>query len=422
MAGIPLFVAVIACLSVAFYLSLYWNIFFIIFYFVKDKYFKMSVMLFLASIWVVLEYVRNYFLTGFPWNLLGYSQWNNIFFIQIADITGVYGVSFLLIFFNIYLTSLVNKRHFFKNTIILILLILITFLYGFFRLKKFDLNKYKKDEIKVCVLQANIDQYKKFDSQYFEYIRSRFTNLINSRKDAKIDFFVWAETSYPFLYPNNIQYFFKDVKVKSNHVMGVFTEDNKKFYNSAVFLDENLNLVDKYYKIHLVPFGEYFPMQKYIAKILPIVSTLGGVESGQKHSLFAYKNNLLAVNICFESLFPNLIRQFVKEGANVLINISNDGWYLKTSAPYQHFSFNIFRAIENRRYLIRSANTGISAVISPFGEVLASTKIYKKTCFDYVLAGINYLSFYSKFGDVFIFVCFLFIFIFLSKKIIRKSP
>jgi len=281
-AGINSVISFVACLFLAFYMSLYWNIFFVVFYLIKDKYFRITSILFLSSLWVLLEYARNYFLTGFSWNLLGYSQWNNMFFLQMADMVGVYGVSFFVIFFNIFITYILdfclNKKklqsQFLKNTLIASVLLIVIFLYGFYKLKIFDIDKYTKDDLKISVLQGNIEQYKKFDSVYFEYIRNNYTNLINSKQNDKIDIFIWPETSYPFLYPNNIEYFLGKVKVDSNHILGGFNERNKKFYNSAVFLkwdvaNKSSNMLDIYSKIHLVPFGEYFPFKKYVAKNIP---------------------------------------------------------------------------------------------------------------------------------------------------------
>lgn len=451
MAGIPFFISVIAAFLLAFYLSIYWNIFFIAVFLLKNNYFKLYNIIFLSCIWVLLEYARTYVFTGFPWNLLGYSQWNNLMIIQISDITSVYGVSFFIIFINIYLTYMIDlfifskffntltyffcvfkkiKISYFKNsikkkdlycsTIFLFLLIVFVCSYGLYRLHFFNINKYSKDRMKISVLQGNIDQYKKFDFQYFEYIRGTYKNLINLNKN--VDVFVWPETAYPFIFSKNINYFLNGVNVQSNHIIGSFYKFDNKLYNAAIFLDCDLNVIDYYSKIHLVPFGEYFPFQQYLKKIFNNLDSLGGVNYGHNYTLFKLKNNLFSVNICFESLFPNLVRQFVIRGSNILFNISNDGWYLNTSAPYQHFSFNIFRAIENRRYLIRAANTGISAVVDPFGRIKIKTFIYHKSSFISELKGLDYLSFYSKYGDVFILICFVYVcfLLFQNYKFYRK--
>jgi len=433
MAGISFVISAIACLFLAFYLSIYWNIFFVVFYLFRNMYFQLTSLLFSSSLWVILEYIRSYFLTGFPWNLLGYSQWNNILCIQIADITGVYGISFFVIFVNLYILILVDHfivKNFFigcrqsslvKNTIVFISIVLGVFIYGEYKQKIFNFNDYNISgrNLNFCVLQGNIEQYKKFDEQFFENIRNRYTDLINTemQNNKKIDIFVWPETADPFLYPDNLGYFFKDIKIGANHILGVFNEINGDFYNSAVFLNKDLEELTIYSKMHLVVFGEYFPFKEYIKKIIPIVENLGGIEAGKEYNLFKCEGNLIGVNICFESLFPNLNRKFVKKGANILVNISNDAWYLNTSAPYQHFSFNVLRAVENRRYLVRAANTGISGVISPTGKILYRTGLYEKESFSYAVPGIKYLSFYTRYGDVFVLLCFMFLLVpFLSKS------
>src|SRR5574344_1508901 len=382
MAGLNFFLAFVCCSLLSFYLSIYWTIFLYIFYIFQKKFkikFDLNFILFLSSLWVILEFFRTYIFTGFPWNLLGYSQWQNLFFIQISDITGIYGISFFVIFINLYIFYILDflTENFYKtqkkaisyNNLIFVLILLFIFGYGLFSKNKV-LNRdfsYSQKKIKISLLQGNIDQYKKFDNNFRDFICNSYSNLMNL--DRNTDVFILPETAYPFRYYSdfnnndenifNLAYFFdkkNNITYDNKYILGVFNQKKENFYNSAIYLDKNLNFQDEYHKIHLVPFGEYLPLKNLLIQILPFLNNFGGVTRGNSENCFDIDGFKFGVNICFESLFPDLIRKFVykkdRDGADILVNISNDGWYMKTSAPYQHFVFNIFRAVENRRYLI----------------------------------------------------------------------
>ncbi len=422
------FISVFTCLLFAIYLSIYWIIFFAVFYFFrKDSSF--TNMCFLSSVWVLLEFAKTYVFTGFPWSLVGYTQSSNLYFIQIADITGIYGISFLIILANLYFFSLL--KYFFYNlqskqnnsiiipdikrkTLFVLLIFIFVFGYSFYILRFCNFDKFKKSEISFAILQGNIEQYKKFDNDYMRQIRDLYVDLANTCKAT--DIVVWPETAYPHLFPEYKDFFFENLRIKSRHIIGTFIEKNSNFYNSALFLNQDLTAKDFYSKVHLVPFGEFFPYKKYLEKLIPSLKRVGNVSPGEKFTLFEYKDTLLGTMICYESLFPDLARRFTKRGANILVNISNDAWYLDTCAPYQHFSFNIFRAIENRRVLIRTANTGISGIIDQFGKVLIKSDLNSRICLKVKTAGLKKLTFYTKFGNVFVLLAFLFVVGFFLKR------
>jgi apolipoprotein N-acyltransferase len=430
----------------AFYMSLYFvGIGFAIFKY-KNYFHKFYFPIFIAGLWVVIELIKNYFFTGFPWMLLGYSQWNNRLVIQIAEYTGIYGVSFLIVLCNMVLASLIISvvgqtfrfAFFFRKAkalpyiveekarlkpyhtlilqlIFLLILISSVLFFGYKKIQNIENNKNNNEKFSICVLQGNIDQYKKFDFEYKEFIKSRYEYLVNS-STKNMDLYIWPETSYPGLYPNDtlLYSWLRNVVINSNskHLVGMFVKDEGKFYNTILFVDEKAKELDRYYKVHLVPFGEVFPYKNVIEKIIPSVRDLGDVTSGVKQNNFKFKNNYLGLTICFEVLFPNEVRNIVKSGANVLINVSNDAWYLDTSAPWELLVFNVFRAVENRREIVRSANTGISAFIDQTGKIKKMLGVFETGILVDKAEFNNNLTFYTKYGDIFAYICIILVGIF----------
>ena len=192
-----------------------------------------------------------------------------------------------------------------------------------------------------------------------------------------------------------------------------------KYYNSAFLISSGGEIIGKYDKIHLVPFGEYVPLKKYLPFIHKLVVGVGDFSSGKWLQPLEFDGNSFGVLICFESIFPELARGFIKEGAGFLINITNDAWFGKTSAPYQHFSQAVFRAVENKVFLIRAANTGISGVVDPVGRVKLKSGIFtREDMVDTIMViernqpGMRdfnqRFTFYTQYGDIFAIGCLIF--------------
>ena len=177
------------------------------------------------------------------------------------------------------------------------------------------------------------------------------------------------------------------------------------FFNSAFLIDPNGNVIGKYDKVHLVPFGEYVPLQEWFPFIGKLVEEVGDFKSGQKGQTLPWGEFPLGIQICYEMIFPDLSREMARNQAAFLINMTNDAWYGKTSAPYQHFSMAVFRAVENRRSLIRSANTGISGFIDPVGRIIASTPLFEEAVITRSMPVLKTESFYTRYGDVFALTC-----------------
>jgi len=177
------------------------------------------------------------------------------------------------------------------------------------------------------------------------------------------------------------------------------------YYNSAYLIDAEPRIAGKYDKVHLVPFGEYVPFKKWLPFLGKMVDHVGDFKPGEQGTTISWKNEKLGVQICFEIIFPGLSRAMAHRGATILVNITNDAWFADTSAPYQHFAMAVFRAVENRRSLVRAANTGISGFVDPVGRVLAQSALFTDAVLTGNIAIYPLTSLYTRYGDVFAIVC-----------------
>jgi apolipoprotein N-acyltransferase len=171
--------------------------------------------------------------------------------------------------------------------------------------------------------------------------------------------------------------------------------------NSAAVVSPSGELVSRYDKIHLVPFGEYVPFPNLLFFAESMTRQVGNFTPGTEYTLSALDGNRISTAICYESIFPELVRQFVKRGSELIVVITNDGWFGESSAPFQHLRMGVVRAVENRRYIVRAANTGISAIIDPYGRIEARTPIGVRTVLDGVAHFRTERTFYTEYGDVF---------------------
>ena len=368
-----------------------------------------------AAGWVLLEWTK-IFLTSkavwFPWFMLGYTQWQYLEIAQIVSFTGVYGLSFALSFCGalagIFFVSEEKITVKILRVSPALLLIGGLFLYGSLELKHGP--KYSSENISFSILQPSIDFYKKWDEKYVLWIKSRINGLLEKTENP--DIIVWPENSLPgWIDEPELVTWLKEisVKYKSRNIVGSASQSDGK-YVASFFLNEKGAIEDSYNKRRLVPFGEYVPLRSVLSDFIGVIGELGEFEKGaMKQNLFKMGDFRIANAICYESIFPYLLRDDALSGADMFVNITNDGWYLDTAAPYQHFLVNIFRAIENRRSVIRAANNGISALIDPWGRTIKKLDLNEYAVLN-VQAPVykDYgLSFYSRYGNWFVFCCFI---------------
>ena len=377
-------------------------------------------------LWVALEYIRTFLFTGFPWALLGHALYLRHHLIQIADLFGAYGVSFLIILSNtaVFLTILyarqktwhktkVSKLVLFSTIGIFAAVFVLTWIYGTWRIRAVDGLIAAAPTARIAVIQGNIDQAVKWDPAHQIASIKTHQRLSLSAKSERPDLIVWPESATPF-------YLFFD-KRPTEMVMSGIEEAGTDFligspsaarqgegviyFNSAYLISPTTKNIGKYSKTHLVPYGEYVPFERWLPFLGKLVAQVGDFRPGKPGKTLRWKNDAIGIQICYEVIFPGLSRALVKNDAALLINITNDAWFGTTSGPYQHFSITIFRAVENRRALARAANTGISGFIDPVGRILTSTQLLEEAALVRPLPMMRYLTFYTRFGDVFALAC-----------------
>jgi apolipoprotein N-acyltransferase len=415
-------VTLLGVIVLSLYLSLYFILFGLFLYY-NIKSFKSGLLIFAPSAWVLLEYARSHIFTGFPWALLGYSQYLNLPLVQIADIFGIWGVSFFLIFSNVAIAEILQfkkKNLFLSLKITLAVITAVVFLvlfYGFYRLS-FLKNIEPLKKINISVIQPNISQRLKWDPAARNFIMQRCFELTDEAVLKDPELIIWPEAALPVVLEEEPVYY-QSLKgyvntIKKNLIFGAVTQRRGLYYNSALLLSEKGELISQYDKLHLVPFGEFVPFRR-VVKVLDKIAPIGDISKGKDYTIFTVLEDF-GVLICFEDVFPGLARNFVRYGAKFLVNITNDAWFGKTPEAYQHLSASVLRAIENRVNVVRSANTGISAFISPMGKIFDSVKASNKEALfvpGHKSAVIQILNlpktFYNLYGDFLPVFCLLYI-------------
>jgi len=418
---VPIVITLFAVAVLCMYLALYVGVFALLFTYLKSGS-QVPASIVAPLLWVSLEFLRSYALTGFPWSVLGYTQYTFLTFIQIADITGVYGISFLLVavsgmLFDVIIYKsdqmkhpLSDRRPFVTSIVVTLSIITLAVWYGIVQLG----TEGDGQQIKASVIQGNIPQDQKWDRQFQHDVIRKYQELTIEVNAGKPDLIIWPESALPFVFGSQealtggLLDFQK--QLGSYLLFGSVTgkggkQAKPRLANSAVLLSPEGDVVSRYDKIHLVPFGEYVPLKKFLPFIEKIVVAVGDFEPGKEYVVmdtpFANIGNL----ICYEIIFPGLVREFVDRGATVLVTITNDAWFGRTSAPYQHFTMAVFRAVENRVPVIRSANTGISGFIDPEGRIVKKSEIFVEASLTGAVPIGKNKSIYTKVGDAFAWVC-----------------
>lgn len=362
----------------------------------------------LPFLWVALEYARAHLLTGFPWLLTGYALTDSFRLARISRWTGVYGLSFLVVSVNAALVWVVFRRSraalaFLASVLAATLLVALTA----------PSESYSEDH-KAFLVQTNIPQeiaWEAWDPATQAPLLERLENLTVQAvgRQETPALVLWPETPASF-------YFFDDSftgpyaealarKTNSYFLMGIVAfepgSERTKPLNSEVLLDPAGLLVSQYDKIHLVPFGEYVPLEQWLGFAGTLTAESGDFVPGNRLIVSRLLDGRGSGLICYEAIFPNLVRQFVAGGAELLVNISNDGWFHSSAARYQHLLMARMRAIENARYFLRATNTGVTAVIRPDGRIAAQLPPDRPAVLEARWGFVERQTFYSRYGDWF---------------------
>jgi apolipoprotein N-acyltransferase len=411
-------------LLMALFFSLWWPGFLAL---TRFAVFRLQVPLLLAApiIWVGGEFLRAHILSGFPWYYLAHSQFRRLYLIQVADLTGSLGISFLIAILNALIvdllslpllhvtksgTRLVRRQHI--RLCAVTILLGTTFCYGAFRIS----NASFRDGPKLALLQSNIEQRQKAEGDPAK-ILAYFEGLVERAlaKGGPPDLIVWPETSYPHGYiaidshvenatlarqvrsiePKSSVQGWVERKTETENKLQVWVDTTKvpmlvgstfydhqpgslDKYNSAILFCPSPSPIQYYHKMHLVPFGEYVPFIDSLPWLSKLTPYQGGrvpnLSFGRQSVVIPLKPYLLAVTICFEDTIPQVIARFFREAPadrqpDVLINLSNDGWFHGSAELDMHLAIGVFRAVEHRVPLARAVNTGLSALVDGNGEI-----------------------------------------------------
>ena len=424
-----------------------------------------------ACLWTALEWVRSWMLTGFPWGSIGYSQWNNLPGIQIASLIGVHGISFVIVLFNAGIAVLICNRHQWqqeiRSVVLPLILTLLCFSYGVFQLKDAEPvdNSTNAETLKVALIPGNISQLQKWDTRQFPTILQRYMNLTYKASKEKLDLIVWPETAiwsqaltgeWPTYYSRFAQMLRRTAtpiligtanRGETDKAIGAFSENVKKseeIYNRVLSISPDGKIHGSYAKMHLVPFGEYVPLEHLIpdfipnfiqfkpftpgktVNLLPVFSVKDKTEivsnglgppyreavSTAKEKADSHRTDV-GVSICFESVFPDEFRRPVQKGARVMGIFTNDAWFKGTAFPELHLSMAPFRAIENRITVFRCANGGFTCVVDKFGRTMTPL-ITPDTTEQMLIASVPLLpsvereqTLYTRYGEWFPILCAL---------------
>jgi len=377
-------------------------------------------LLFLAApaLWGTLEYARTHLFSGFPWALLGYSQYRSLPVIQIADLLGVYGISFLIVLVNIGIAEVLADRKRYRPLLAAAIMTAVVIGYGYYRLNAPE----GAGSIRIAVVQGNIEQDKKWDPSYQGEVIATYKRLTLKALEQRPDLVVWPETATPFYFggsgdnekwTGDLRQFVRTMNTPL--LFGSATYEVKPgrvidLRNSAFLLDRDGATSAVYHKMHLVPYGEYIPMKKVLFFVEKLVQAIGDFQTGTEYTVMKVRppggNDVgLSTVICYEIIFPDLVRRFVNNGATVMTTITNDAWFGRTGAPYQHFSMAVLRAVENHVPIARAANTGISGFIDAKGHILETTSIFTEAYLTRSLTPSTKKTFYTRYGDVFAWLC-----------------
>lgn len=344
----------------------------------------------LPVFWVALEFLREFLLTGFPWATLGYSQQGWLSVIQSADLFGVYGLSYLLLLCNVVLGEAVlawrrklPQEFPVRALAVVAVFLLLNYAYGQWRLRQ-DLDS-RAETLQAAVVQGNIAQDLKWLPENQRSTVETYRELSwQARRAGARDLLIWPEAALPFYFQDGgpladtVAALPRETGARLLFGSPAYLRDpgGVRYLNSAFLLAPAGGRAFRSDKRHLVPFGEYVPLGGFLPFVNKLVTGIGDFSPGQINPLPIDEHHL-GVLVCYEVIFPELARESVRRGSDLLVNITNDAWFGRSSAPWQHLAMARFRAIENRVWLARAANTGVSALIAPSGRITRQSSLFE---------------------------------------------
>ena len=365
-----------------------------------------------APVWLTTELGRMWLFGGFPWEFLGYSQTSVLPVSQLASLFGVHGVTLLVVFINsaVALALVGPRSHRVRVLAVATGALGVVVLFGAWRLTD---NRLVRDgtPLRVGLVQGNIAQADKWDPAMRSTILSRYLDLSRQSAADGARLIVWPESATPFSFEDHpdgeaVRQLARDTNA---HVLFGSTQSRRnpvsRVFNAAFTLRPDGETVAVYQKMHLVPFGEYVPFRSVLFFASPLVEAVMDFSPGASPVTLPIGSHQMSTAICYEIIYPGLVRSFVRRGSELLTTITNDAWYGRSAAPHQHFQQAAMRAIEQGRYLVRAANTGISGVVDPYGRVLARSALFQTAVITEEVRLLTGLTLYGRMGDLLAYLC-----------------
>ena len=371
-----------------------------------------------ACFYVITEWAQSWFMSGLTWAKLSISQYKDLFFIQSVSLFGTYFASFVIIFINAAIALYILN----KNNFLILSVILLYFMnsyFGYFRIMYYDYIEKTSERTKITaqIMQGNIPSYEKWEVAGYDNSMKVYESLLENYVDETVDICVFPETSVPVSITQNGRVYNRllDLAKKYDITLfaGTFYVDGDKEYNANMAFDKNYDFIQPYGKRHLVPFGEYLPADKILRELIPFVSNMALFDSvltpGEGSDIMTVNGINYGGLICFDSIFPELARISVKNGADILIVVTNDSWFRDSPAIYQHNAQAVLRAVENNRYVVRAANTGISTFISNTGKILQKSQILEREVLTEDIYVVKNKTIYTVCGDIILYLSFSYV-------------
>ena len=358
--------------------------------------------------WVATEFFRGYLFGGFPWVPLGNSQVTVLPVAQLASVVGVYGLSALVSLVSAALAYalLTNGRQRLAAVAAIVIVLGTTAGWGTWRIAEGSLTR-EGTPLRVGLVQANIPQDQKWKTGEARRIFTTYLAMTRDVVKRGAEIVLWPESSTPFLFEEDaaagaaLRDLAREIRVPL--LFGSDQVDRSqrplRMYNAAFLVTPAGETAAVYRKIHLVPFGEFIPFKGVAAFVSPLVDSIGEFAPGDAMVMLPVGSHLISTAICYEVVYPALVRQAVQGGSELLTTITNDAWYGESSAPYQHFAMASMRAIEQGRYLARAANTGISGVVDPYGRVVQQSALFEQAGLVDEVRLLTGHTVYSSIGD-----------------------
>lgn len=403
--GLPVFVAIFVAALLALYMAAYIAVFGAITAILVRR-FQVAGLWLAPAAWVALEYVRGILFGGFPWIPLGNTMVTLLPVAQLASIAGVHGLSLFVAVLNVavaVVTISSGRRRTMAAAIGVTMLAGVS-IWGGMRLSSNALTQ--GQPIKVGLIQGNIAQNDKWNPARAGVILDRYLQLTRQASDNGAQFVIWPESSTPFYFEDDpagemvrrlVRQIGKPLLLGSDEFE---TGEVTRNYNSAFLVDPAGATAAVYRKIHLVPFGEYVPFQRLLFFVGPLVEAVSAFSAGTRVTMLPVEGHMVSTAICYEVTYPQLAREAVRQGSEMLTTVTNDAWYGESSAPFQHFEMAAMRAIEQGRYLVRAANTGISGIVDPYGRVVIKTNLFETVAVVGEARFVQAKTVYATIGDL----------------------